>query len=210
MSNHGLALAASLALVSTQLCAATYTLEPDYTQGVFRWDHLGFSSPAAQFSQGKGTLELDEADPTRSTVTVTIPLSSLHTGVPDLDEEFRSRSFFDTAHYPTATFRSTKVERGSAPNRLKVTGELALHGFTRPVTLDVTLVKIGTNPRSGLPTVGFDATTTLKRSDFGLGQYVPQVSDEIRIQIASQAVEAQAYEQYQRAQSKAAAAAPGK
>ena len=88
-----LALAASLALASSSLFATTYTLEPDYTQGVFRWNHLGFSSPAAQFAQGQGTLEYDQSDPARSSVEVTIPLSTLNTGVPALDDDFRSTDF---------------------------------------------------------------------------------------------------------------------
>jgi polyisoprenoid-binding protein YceI len=205
-----IALAASLVLASMPLCATTYTLEPDYTQGVFRWNHLGFSSPAAQFAQGEGTLEFDQADPTKSSVAVTIPLASLYTGVPGLDDHFRSKDFFETARFPTATFKSTKVEKGAAADQLKVTGDLNLHGVTKPVILDVTVIKIGTNPRSNLPTVGFDATTTLKRSDFGMGKYVPQVSDEIRMQIISQAVEAKAYAEYLKAQAAAAAAAAAK
>jgi polyisoprenoid-binding protein YceI len=193
-------------LASMPLYATTYTLEPDYTQGVFRWNHLGFSSPAAQFAQGEGTLEFDQADPSKSSVTVTIPLGSLYTGVPALDDHFRSKDFFETARFPTATFRSTRVEKGAAADQLKVTGDLSLHGVTKPVILEVRVIKIGTNPRSNLPTVGFDATTTLKRSDFGMGKYVPQVSDEIRMQIISQAVEAKPYAEYLKAQAEAAAA----
>jgi polyisoprenoid-binding protein YceI len=193
-------LAAWLALVSVPLYATTYTLEPDYTQGVFRWSHLGFSDPAAQFAQGEGTLEFDQADPTKSSVKVTIPLSSLNTGVPALDEHFRSADFFETAKFPVATFKSTRVEKGAAADHLKVTGDLSLHGVTKPVTLDVTVIKVGSNPRTSLPTVGFDATTTLKRSDFGLGKFVPQVSDEIQMRITSQAVEAKAYAEYLKAQ----------
>jgi polyisoprenoid-binding protein YceI len=193
------ALVTSLALASMPLYATTYTLEPDYTQGVFRWDHLGFSSPAAQFAQGEGTLEFDRADPGKSSVKVTIPLSSLNTGVPALDDHFRSKDFVETAKFPTATFQSTSVEKGAAADQLKVTGDLSLHGVTKPVTLEVTVVKIGANPRTQLPTVGFDATTTIKRSDFGLGKYVPQVSDEIRMHITSQAVEAKAYAEYLKA-----------
>jgi polyisoprenoid-binding protein YceI len=195
-----LALATSLALASSAAFATTYTLEPDYTQGVLRWNHLGFSSPAAQFAQGHGTLEFDQADPTRSSVEVTIPLSTLSTGVPALDEDFRSTDFFDTARFPTATFRSTKVTKAMAMNRLEVTGDLTLHGVTRPVRLEVTVVKVGTNPRTNLPTVGFDAITTLKRSDFGLGRYVPQVSDAIQLHLISQGVEAKAYADYLKAQ----------
>ena len=190
------------ATASTPLYATTYTLEPNYTQGVFRWNHLGFSSPAAQFSQGEGTLEFDPAQPTHASVQVTIPLGTLNTGVPDLDEDFRSTDFFDTAKYPNATFTSTRVEPGMTSNQLKVTGNLNLHGVTKPVMLDVTVVKSGTNPRSGLPTVGFDAMTTLKRSDFGLGAYVPQVGDEIELRIICQAVDAKAYAEYLKAHPK--------
>jgi len=191
-----LALAASLVLAAAPLYATTYTIEPDYTQAVFRWSHLGFSNPAAQLSQGQGTLEFDPANPTRAAVNVTIALSSLNTGVPALDEHLRSEDFFEVAKFPTASFHSTKVEQGSGKDRLKVTGELSLHGVTRPVTLDVTVLRIGANPRTQLPTVGFEATTTLKRSDFGLGAFVPQVSDEIRLQLSSQAVEAKGYAEY--------------
>jgi polyisoprenoid-binding protein YceI len=200
------ALAVTLALASAPLGAITYTLEPDYTQGVFRWNHLGFSSPAAQFAQGSGTLHFDPADPGKSSVEVTIPLASLNTGVPALDEDFRSTDFFDTAKFPIASFRSTKVVKGAA-DHLEVTGDLSLHGVTRPVMLDVTVVKIGTNPRTSLPTVGFDATTTLKRSDFGLGKYVPQVGDEIQMHVISQAVEAKAYAEYLETRAAKAAAA---
>jgi len=202
-----LALAAALVLASSPLYATTYTLESDYTQGVFRWNHLGFSSPAAQFAQGVGTLEFDQADPTKSSVTVTIPLGSLYTGVPALDDEFRSTDFFDTARFPTATFRSTKVEKLAAADQLKVSGDLSLHGVTKPIVLDVMVVKVGTNPRSNLPTIGFDAKTTLKRSDFGLGKYVPQVGDEIQMHLISQAVESKAYSEYLRVQAARAAAA---
>jgi polyisoprenoid-binding protein YceI len=202
-----IAFTAALILASSPLYAATYTLEPDYTQGVFRWNHLGFSSPAAQFAQGVGSLEFDQADPAKSSIAVTIPLGSLYTGVPALDDDFRSTDFFDTARFPTATFKSTKVEKLAGADQLKVTGDLSLHGVTKPIVLDVMIVKVGTNPRSNLPTIGFDAKTTLKRSDFGLGRYVPQVGDEIQMHIISQAVEAKAYAEYLRVQAARAAAA---
>ena len=128
-------LTTALVLASAPLRAATYTLEPDYTQGVFRWNHLGFSSPAAQFAQGTGTLEFDPADPSKSSVQVTIPLASLNTGVPALDEDFRSTDFFDTAKFPTATFKSTKVVKRAAADHLDITGDLNLHGVTKPVML---------------------------------------------------------------------------
>jgi polyisoprenoid-binding protein YceI len=179
--------------------AATYTIEPDHAQGVFRWNHLGFSNPAAQFSQAKGTLDFDPADPTKASVEVTIPLTTLETGLPDLDEVFRSTQFFDTTAFPTASFKSNMVQK-AAMGHLRVSGDLTLHGITKPVTLDVTMVKIGKNPRNALPTIGFDATATIRRSVFNLGAYVPQVGDEIPIRLIIEAVEAQAYAKYQEAE----------
>lgn len=203
-----LALATSLAVASLPLYAVTYTLEPNYTQGVFRWNHLGFSNPAAQFAQGTGTLEFDPADPTMASVTVTIPLSTLDTGVPALNDEFQT-DWFETARFPTATFKSTHVERGSGPGQLRVTGDLSMRGTTKPITLNVRLIKIGTNPRTSLPTIGFEATTTIRRSEFGMGEFVPQVSDEIQMQIICQAVESKAFAEYEKAQAQKKAATPG-
>src|SRR3984957_6604976 len=206
-------LAAALALASAPLYATTYTLQPNYTQGVFRWNHLGFSSPAAQFGQAEGTLEFDSKNPTQSTVKVAIPLTSLSTSVPELDEHLRSADFFDVAKFPTVTFTSTKVERGNGPEKLRVTGELTMHGATKPVTLDVAVTKVGINPRLNVPCVGFEATTKLKRSDFNLGKFVPLVSDEIQVHISSEVAEAKGYAEYLKAvdaAEKAAAAAAKK
>jgi polyisoprenoid-binding protein YceI len=204
------AFAAVFALASCSLYATTYTLEANHTEGTIRWNHLDFSYPTAQFSRVEGTLEFDQADPRKSSVMVTIPLANLSSGVPDLDEDLRSASFFDLAKYPTATFKSTRVETTAMPNRLKVTGDLSLRGVVRPVTLDVTINKVGTNPRLHLPAVGFDATTAIKRSDFGLGKFVPQVSDEITIHITCQADEAKGYAAYMKADAEEAAAEAAK
>jgi polyisoprenoid-binding protein YceI len=205
-----LCFAAAALLAAGPLFAVTYTFEPQHTQGVIRWNHLGFANPTAQFNSVAGTLDFDPADPTRSSVMVTIPLGSMSTGVPDLNDDFRSSDFFDFAKFPTATFKSSKVEKGAAPNSLKVAGELSVHGVTKPVALDVTVNKIGTNPRNHVPTVGFEAMATLKRSDFGLGLYVPQVSDEIQIHITAEAAEKNAYEQYLKAEAAREAARKAK
>jgi polyisoprenoid-binding protein YceI len=196
------AFAALLALATLPAFATTYTLEPNYTQGVLRWDHLGFSYPAAQFAQGTGTLEYDEMDPARSSIRVTIPIASLSTGVPDLDEHLKSEDFFELAKYPTATFVSTRVEKGMDMNHFKVTGDLTIRTVTRPVRLDVTLLKVGKNARTEVATIGFDARGIIKRSDFGLGAFVPQVSDEIQLLMTTQAAEAKAQAAYLEAKEK--------
>src|SRR5471032_3261924 len=110
---HRLGLAAAALLAAAPLYAVTYTFEPQHTQGVIRWNHLGFANPTAQFNNVAGTLEFDQADPTHSSVIVTIPLTSMSTGVPDLNDDFKSSDFFDFARFPTATFKSGKVEKGA-------------------------------------------------------------------------------------------------
>jgi len=195
----------SLMLACAPLYATTYILQSQHSEGIVRWNHLGFSNNTAQFTMVDGSLDFDPADPARDSVSATIKLANLSSGVPDLDDNFHSVDFFDIAKYPTATFKSTRVERGSAPDKLKVTGNLTLHGVTRPVTLDATLNKIGMNIRDNLPSIGFDATTTLKRSDFGLGMFVPQVSDEVNIHITLQADEAKGYVRHLKEEADAAA-----
>jgi polyisoprenoid-binding protein YceI len=104
-----------------------------------------------------------------------------------------SPDFFDAAKYPEATFKSTKVEKGAAEGQLKVTGDLTLHGVTKPVVLDVTVNKVGEHPMRKAQAAGFDATATIKRSEFGIAKYVPAVSDDIKLRITSDAIDAKAY-----------------
>jgi len=198
--NRSLAAAFALYLVAACAHATPYVFEPRHSEGVMRWSHLGFSNPGAQFTRIEGTLEWNAADPTKSRVNATIPMSGVATGVPDLDDDFRSPSFFDFAKFPAATFTSTHIEKRDGANHFTVSGELALHGVTKPVTLDAMINKVGINPRNQLPSIGFDATTTLKRSDFGLGKFVPQVSDEVRIALTIEAVDAAENEKLEKAE----------
>lgn len=189
-------------LLSAPVLATTYTLEPNYTQVVFNWDHLGYSFPTAQLARGVGTLDFDGMDPASARVEVRFPLAQIASGVPDLDEHLKSEDFFHVAKYPDAVFKSTKVEKGMGADRLRVTGNLTMRGVTRPLTLDVRILKVGSNARTGIATVGFNATAKLKRSDFGLGAFVPQVGDEIELTITTQGAEAKAYAEYQKAKQK--------
>ena len=186
-------LVAALALAASPAFAGSYVLDPAHTQVVFTWNHFGFSNPSAQFGKVEGTLEFDAADPTKSSVKVTIPLASVNSNVPKLDEHLQHADFFDSAKYPDATFVSTRVEKGATPDRLKVTGDLTLHGVTKPVTLDVTVTKVGQHPLRKAPAAGFEATTTLKRSDFGISTYLPMVADEVKIHLVAEAIEAKAF-----------------
>lgn len=168
-----------------------YKIDPTHTTVLATWNHFGFSNPSANFGGAEGTIRYDADDVAASSVEVTLPLASLDTFVPKLDEHLKGGDFFDAAKYPTITFKSTKVEAAGA-DALKVTGDLTVHGVTRPATLDVKLNKTGEQPMLKVPAIGFDATTTLKRSEFGVDQYVPMVSDEVQIRITTEAHAAKA------------------
>ena len=186
------ALAGLLATAGTAAAApVTYKLDPGHTMVLFSWNHFGFSNPTANLGQVDGTLVYDEAAPTKSTVEATLPLAGLDTFVPKLDEHLKSADFLDAAKFPTVTFKSTKVT-SAGKDKLKVVGDLTVHGVTKPVTLDVTVNKVGPHPMMKVQTAGFDATATIKRSDFGVGAYVPNVSDEIKIHITTEAHDASA------------------
>jgi polyisoprenoid-binding protein YceI len=187
-----LVLAGLVATAGTAVAApVTYKLDPGHTMVLFSWNHFGYSNPTANLGQVEGTLVYDEKDPSKATVEATLPLSGLDTFVPKLDEHLKTADFLDAAKYPTVTFKSTKVTP-AGKGKLKVVGDLTVHGVTKPVTLDVTLNKIGPHPMMKVQTVGFDATTTIKRSDFGVGAYVPNVSDEIKVRITTEAHDASA------------------
>jgi len=164
------------------MAAQKYDIDGGHTQVQFTWNHFGFSNPSALLEKINGAIDLDTADLTKSSVSVTLPLDGLHTGVPKLDEHLKSPDFFDAAKFPNVTFKSTKVEKAGA-DALKVTGDLTVHGVTKPVTLAVKVNKIGDNPMMKAASAGFDADVTIKRSEFGVDKYVPNVSDDIKVHI---------------------------
>lgn len=182
-----LALALASASVSAFASAETYVIDPTHTQTVFSWSHLGFSNPTANFDRIEGTIVYDAADPTRSSVEVMIAIDSINTHVEKFDKHMLSSDLFDAEKYPTATFKSTKVEKSDGEGKFKVTGDLNIHGVTKSVVLDTTLNGAGEHPMKKVPTIGFDASTTINRSDFGINYGVPNVGDEIRIRITTEA-----------------------
>ena len=174
--------------------AEKYDIDASHSEVVFGWNHFGFSNPTARFDKIEGSVLLDKADLTKSSISVSLPLESLDTRVGKLDEALKSPDFFDAAKYPTITFKSTRVEK-TGENSLKITGDLTVPGVTKPVALDAKVNKIGIFEIPGVikaQAAGFDATTVIKRSDFGVTKYVPAVSDEIPVRITLDAKQAQA------------------
>jgi polyisoprenoid-binding protein YceI len=173
------------AAVSVQAAPVTYKLDPHHTMVLFSWNHFGYSNPTADLGLGEGTLVFDEQHPASSSVDVTLPLAMLDTHVAALDTHLKEPDFLDAGKYPVVTFKSTTVQPLGG-NKFKVTGNLTVHGVTKPVVLDATLNKIGPHPMSKAQSIGFDATASIKRSDFGVGAYVPNVSDAIKIRITTE------------------------
>lgn len=181
-----LILATALLLAGNAFAApVSYKIDPNHTNVIASWDHFGFSHPSAHFGQADGTIVYDADNVGQSSVKVTLPLTGMTGFVADFDEHLRSKDFFETDKYPDASFVSTKVE-AAGENRLRVFGDLTLRGVAKPVVLDVTLNRSAPG-RDGQPRIGFDATTTIKRSDWDLAKFAPKVSDEVAIRITTEA-----------------------
>lgn len=185
-----LSLAPALALAAP----ANWSLDASHSQVGFAVKHLVISNVRGEFTKYEGKLVLDDADATRSSVEATIDASSIDTRVADRDTHLKSPDFLDAAKYPSITFRSSRVEK-AGKDRLRVTGDLTLHGVTKPVVLEVT-----TTPEVkgmyGETRRGFSATTKIDRKAFGLTwnklvEAGPAVGDEVTIALDLEVVKDQ-------------------
>jgi polyisoprenoid-binding protein YceI len=179
-----LALAAPLALAQT----STWVSDPAHSEVDFSITHLSVSKVHGRFGKVAATIAYNEADVTRSTVTATIGVDTVDTGEDKRNAHLKSPDFFDVATFPTATFTSTSVAKSGG--KLTITGNLTLHGVTRPVVLEA---EGPTGPVPGMdhkPHAGFSATTTLSRSAFGIGANFPaaMVGDEVKLDIELEVV----------------------
>ena len=165
--------------------SGTYQLDPSHTDVLAQWTHFGFSQPSAQFGISEGALTWDADDVSKSSVQVTMPVTAINSFVAKLDEHLKGGDFFDAGKFPNATFKSTSVA-AAGTNKLTVTGDLTIKDVTKPVILDVTLNGAGEHPMLKKQAIGFSATATIKRSDFGVGAYAPNVSDEVQLRITTE------------------------
>ncbi|PXX79845.1 YceI family protein [Rivihabitans pingtungensis] len=181
------ALVVSLAAAAPALAApVTYTVDNTHTFPRFSYSHFGYSTQLSRFDTTRGSVVFDAAAKTGS-VDITIDAKSVNTGYATFNEHIQGEDFLDTAKFPTATFKSTKVIfKGDKP--VKVEGNLTLKGVTKPVTLTVTSFQSMAHPMLKKPAIGANAFTVVKRSDFGAGKYAPYVGDEVRIDIALEAI----------------------
>ena len=168
---------------ASRVVAGTYTVDPSHTLVGFRVNHFGFNDYFGIFGDSTGTLEIDPANLAAAKVDITIPVSKLTTASERLTAHMNSADFFDTANHPNARFVSTKITVDG--NAAKIEGNLTIKGITKPVVLDASFTGIGNNPFNKKLTVGFEADTLIKRSDFGVKGAIPLVSDEVQLGITA-------------------------
>ncbi|MDE4304379.1 YceI family protein [Phaeobacter gallaeciensis] len=167
-----------------------YVLDSSHSQVVFNYNHLGFSTTWGMFSGFEGEIMFDKEDPAASSVSVSMPVMSMLTGWEARFDHFMSNDFFAATEDEMVSFTSTGIEV-TGENTANITGDLTLNGVTKSVVLDAKLNQSGDHPMAGKPWAGFNATTSLLRSDYGLEKFAPYVSDEVQVQISIEAMKAE-------------------
>lgn len=160
-----------------------YVIESPHTQIMFTVNHLGFSHSTGKFLGYEGAFSLDRMNPSNSSVAITINTDSLDMGHEEWNKHLKDADYFNVEKFPTMTFKSTTITV-TGKDTADVTGNLTLLGVTRPVTLKVKHNKSGPYPFGEKYVAGFDATTTIRRTDFGMTSGVPMVGDEVEIRIS--------------------------
>jgi len=182
MKKIGLVVAIASLLSSGVVSAQAWEFDKSHTRVGFTVDHLGFSTVVGDFRQFDGRVQYDPKQPAGLKVNFEIDTKSIDSGWAARDEHLRKADFFNVEKFPKMTFTSTAV-KVLGDNKSQVTGNLTLLGVTKPVTLEVTLNKLDINPITKTQTAGITATTTIKRSDWGMTTYVPAVGDDIPVRI---------------------------
>ncbi len=179
---------AIFAAAATSAVAApeTYNVEGTHTFPAFSYNHLGLSTQISKFTKTTGTVVYDAVAKTGS-VDITIDMTSIETGVPVFNKHIQAEGFLDTAKFPTATFKSTKVVfEGDKPSAIE--GNLTINGVTKAVTLKVSNFVAKDHPMNKKAALGADASVVIKRTDFNAGKYAPAVGDEVTISIGLEAI----------------------
>ncbi|MDH5546033.1 MAG: YceI family protein [Gammaproteobacteria bacterium] len=175
-----------LATLPVASMAASYQLDPTHTYPNFTINHLGFSTMNGTFLETAGSFEMDQDKGTGS-VQVTIKADSIFTGFKKRDDHLRSPDFFNVGEFPEITFKSTSV-KFSGKDKATVNGKLTIMGVTKDVTLDVDAIHCGPHPFNKKETCGFNATTSVMRSDFGIKYGVPAIGDHVSIRLEAEGV----------------------
>jgi len=176
---------AALTRAPAEVQSGAYKFEPSHAKITWSVNHFGYSTYTGQFPRLEGTLKLDAKDIGKSVVDVTINTAAVGTLDEALDKHLKTADFLDVEKFPTATFKSTAVKQ-TGERTADITGDLTLHGVTKPVVVKATFNQAGPNPMSKIYTLGFDARAVIKRSDFGIKTYVPAIGDEVTLVIEAE------------------------
>lgn len=168
---------------SSRIAAGTYRVDPSHTQVIWSLDHLGITPLSGAFGASDGSLTIDPAVPTAAEVSVTFNVADVSTTSAAFTKHLLAPDMFDASRFATATFKSTSVTVEGT--KAQITGDLTIKGITKPVTLAAKLYGVGNSPFTKKLNIGFSATASIKRSDFGLGYGVPHVADDVHLQIAA-------------------------
>lgn len=180
------ALAFTGAMTAGVAAPVTYEVDGTHTFPRFSYSHFGYSTQLSSFSKTTGKVVFD-AEAKKGSVDIVIDMKSVNTGFSDFNEHIQGEDFLDTTKFPQATFKSTHVVfDGAKPQRIE--GQLSIKGVTKPVTLTVTSFQAMPHPMLKKPAIGANAFTTIKRSEFNAAKYAPYVGDEVRIDIAIEAI----------------------
>ena len=178
------ALAVTLALSTTAAYSApvTYTFDTVHSRVTFYVNHLGFSNSVGEFKLADGTFSFDNDNWANSKVTVKLPVQSLELGTTEWNGHIQGKDWLDLSQYPDITFQSTKVEKTDASHG-KLSGNLTIRGVTKPITLNLTLNKVGEHFLRKTQAAGFTATGTVKRSEFGIVAYAGAIGEDVDLRI---------------------------
>lgn len=183
-----LTLAAFGAMIAPASAAVEkYEIEKPHTQILFFADHLGFSHSMGKFTDHEGTIQFDTENPANSSVEISIKTDSLTLNDEKWDAHLKNADFFDVEKFPEMTFKSTNIEV-TGEKTAKITGDLTLLGVTKPVILDTTFNRAAKHSFSNKYVAGFSATTTIKRSEFGMNYGLPLIGDEAEIRLEVEAI----------------------
>ena len=176
----------SFSYFSVNAAEQTYNVDSTHTFAKFSYKHIGYSTQLSKFDKTFGTISFDPIAKTGN-VDITIDMKSVNTGFSVFNQHIQGEEFFNTEKFPVATFKSTKLIFNT-DKLIAIDGNLTIKGITKPVTLKINNFLSNQHPMMKKPAIGADASVSIKRSDFNAGKYIPDVSDDVKIDISLEAI----------------------
>jgi polyisoprenoid-binding protein YceI len=167
--------------------ADTYKIDPIHGTVIYRISHFGVGNAYGRFNEPTGSVTLDNDDPSKSAFEFVVNVDKLDTANPKRDAHLKSPDFFNAKQFPKIEFKSTKVEK-KGDNQYELTGDLSMHGVTKPITFVITKTGEGTHPQRKAPMTGWEAQVDLKRSDWGIKGLMDAIGDDVHLIISFEAI----------------------